>query len=150
MATCKTCIHKEACAAWIHHGEILYNDFEYSVDNCPYYASTENIVPVDEIKFHHMLIDKDGIPEVKLQFGERTLILRRVDDPLDIMLLPSRSPGQAAISLRWQAPSAYKKFQSYAITKQTELTDTLLSFYILHNRATVWSAAFPRPATVRL
>ena len=38
MAACKNCLHKEACAAWIRHGEILYSDFEYSVDNCPYYC----------------------------------------------------------------------------------------------------------------
>lgn len=38
MTHCKNCLHEEACAAWIHHGEILYDDFEYSVDNCPHYA----------------------------------------------------------------------------------------------------------------
>ena len=38
MSNCKTCIHEESCAAWIRHGEILYDDFEYSVDNCPYYT----------------------------------------------------------------------------------------------------------------
>ena len=34
---CKDCIHEKACAAWIRHGETLYDDFEYSADDCPYY-----------------------------------------------------------------------------------------------------------------
>lgn len=38
MKTCKSCIHKPACAAWIRHGKTLYDDFEYNVENCPYYA----------------------------------------------------------------------------------------------------------------
>lgn len=38
MIRCKNCKHKEACAAWIRHGETLYDDFDYSVENCPYYA----------------------------------------------------------------------------------------------------------------
>ena len=37
MANCKTCTHEQACAAWIRHGETLYDDFEYSVEDCPYY-----------------------------------------------------------------------------------------------------------------
>lgn len=39
MTNCKNCIHEQACAAWIRHSEILYNDFEYDVENCPYYIS---------------------------------------------------------------------------------------------------------------
>lgn len=34
---CKTCMHERACAAWIRHGETLYDDFEYDVENCQYY-----------------------------------------------------------------------------------------------------------------
>jgi hypothetical protein len=45
-------------------------------------APTVDAVPVDEIILHHILIDENGIPEVKLQFGDRTLVLRREDDPL--------------------------------------------------------------------
>lgn len=41
-------------------------------------------VPVDEIIFHHILIDENGIPEVRLQFGEKIMILRREDDPVDV------------------------------------------------------------------
>ena len=50
------------------------------IDNAP----TVDAVPVDKIIFHHILIDKNGIPEVKLQFGERTLILRKTD-PVDVV-----------------------------------------------------------------
>lgn len=38
MSKCESCIHKDACAAWIRHGETLYDDFKYTVENCPYYA----------------------------------------------------------------------------------------------------------------
>lgn len=51
-----------------------------AIDNAP----TVDAVPVDKIIFHHLLIDKDGIPEVKLQLGERTLILRKTD-PVDVV-----------------------------------------------------------------
>ena len=42
-------------------------------------------VPVDDILLHHILIDENGIPEVKLQFGDRTLVLRREGDPVDVV-----------------------------------------------------------------
>ena len=45
---------------------------------------TVDAVPVGEIIFHHLIIDKDGIPELKLQLGERTLTLRK-KDPLDVV-----------------------------------------------------------------
>ena len=38
MAECKKCVHEAACAAWIRHGKTLYEDFEYSVEDCPNYA----------------------------------------------------------------------------------------------------------------
>lgn len=37
MTQCKDCIHEQACASWIRHGQTLYDDFEYSVEDCPYY-----------------------------------------------------------------------------------------------------------------
>ena len=37
---CKDCIHEKACAAWIRHGETLYDDFEYSVEDCPHYKTS--------------------------------------------------------------------------------------------------------------
>ena len=38
MTKCKDCIHEQACSAWIRHGDTLYDDFEYSVEGCSYYA----------------------------------------------------------------------------------------------------------------
>lgn len=38
MIKCKACLHEEACASWIRHGEAFYDDFEYSVEDCPYYS----------------------------------------------------------------------------------------------------------------
>ena len=42
MVNCKTCIHIHACAAWIKHGSTLYDDFTYSVDNCPHYTAAQS------------------------------------------------------------------------------------------------------------
>ena len=56
------------------------DNVEVTIDNQP----TADVVPVDDIKLHHILIDQNGIPEVKLQFGDRTLILRREGDPVDV------------------------------------------------------------------
>ena len=44
-------------------------------------APSADVVPVDNIKFHHILIDNEGTPEVKLQFGEKYMILR--GDPVN-------------------------------------------------------------------
>lgn len=35
---CKGCLHESACKAWISHGELLYDDFSYSVEGCKEYA----------------------------------------------------------------------------------------------------------------
>jgi hypothetical protein len=43
---------------------------------------TVDAVPVDEFKLHHILINNEGVPEVKLQFGDRYFILRT--DPVDV------------------------------------------------------------------
>lgn len=50
MANCKKCIHEEACAAWIRHGEILYDDFEYAVESCPYYDEASHGRIIQTIK----------------------------------------------------------------------------------------------------
>ena len=47
----------------------------------------EQLPPVDavevkDIKLHYILIDQNGIPEVKLQFGERVLKIRCDNDPV--------------------------------------------------------------------
>ena len=38
MVDCNKCAHEEACRAWVRHCEMLYPDFEYSVEECPYYT----------------------------------------------------------------------------------------------------------------
>lgn len=43
---------------------------------------TVDAVPVDEIKLHHVIIDNEGVPEVKLQIGDRYFLLRT--DPVDV------------------------------------------------------------------
>lgn len=43
---------------------------------------TVDAVPVDDIKLLHILIDNEGVPEVKLQIGDRYFILRT--DPVDV------------------------------------------------------------------
>lgn len=52
---CSSCIHKDACAAWIRHGETLYDDFEYSVEGCLYYN-----VHCEKCR-HHFCVDGDDI-----------------------------------------------------------------------------------------
>lgn len=60
----------------------------YCYQNCSKFKkwleTAVDAVSVDEIIFHHILIDENGIPEVKLQFGDRMMVLRREDEPLDI------------------------------------------------------------------
>lgn len=31
---CNKCIHRKACNDWVIHGTTIYNDFEYSVEDC--------------------------------------------------------------------------------------------------------------------
>lgn len=45
MADCKSCIHESACAAWIRHGKTLWDDFEFSTEDCPYHASRVEVTP---------------------------------------------------------------------------------------------------------
>lgn len=46
---------------------------------------TVDAVPVDEIKFLYCAIDKKGIPELKIQLGDRIFCLRRDNDPVDVV-----------------------------------------------------------------
>jgi hypothetical protein len=48
------------------------------------YAPRVNAVPVDEVKFLYWAIDKNGIPELKIQLGDKILCLRREGDPVDV------------------------------------------------------------------
>lgn len=34
---CADCLHYEACQSWIRHGTALWDDFHYSVEDCPFY-----------------------------------------------------------------------------------------------------------------
>lgn len=38
MERCEKCIHNAACQLWINHGKILYDDFAYSTDDCPFFS----------------------------------------------------------------------------------------------------------------
>lgn len=44
---------------------------------------SKDMVKVDEIKLHHILIDNEGVPEVKIQIGDRYFVLRT--DPVDVV-----------------------------------------------------------------
>lgn len=50
--TCKDCLHKEACDAWVRHGATLYDDYNYSVERCPYHTATAD---VEEVKHGHWI-----------------------------------------------------------------------------------------------
>lgn len=41
MARCERCIHERACESWIRHGKILYDDFDYSVEDCPFHSNRD-------------------------------------------------------------------------------------------------------------
>ena len=51
---CRSCVHSKACAAWIQHGSTLYSDFSYSVEDCPDYLPSADVV---EVKHGHWTID---------------------------------------------------------------------------------------------
>jgi hypothetical protein len=60
---------------WIDYGLIVaIKDVKYQ--------PTVDAVEVDKIKLHHIIIDNEGVPEVKLQIGDRYFILR--SDPVDV------------------------------------------------------------------
>lgn len=54
------------------------HDVDTILDSIP----TVDAVPVDDIILHHVLIDNEGVPEVKLQIGDRYFILHT--DPVDV------------------------------------------------------------------
>ena len=56
---CKNCYHRVACDAWVRNATTLYDDYIYSVENCPYHKTTADVVevkhgywkePMDELK----------------------------------------------------------------------------------------------------
>ena len=38
---CESCIHEEACNAWINHCKIVYDDFIFDVGDCPFHRSRD-------------------------------------------------------------------------------------------------------------
>ena len=43
---CKNCYHLSSCDVWVRHGTTLYDDYGYSVKNCPYYIPAADVVEV--------------------------------------------------------------------------------------------------------
>ena len=41
---CIDCAHFEACQSWIRHGTALWDDFHYSVEDCPFYEDKSELV----------------------------------------------------------------------------------------------------------
>lgn len=47
---CKNCYHLASCDAWVRNVTTLYDDYSYSVENCPYYTPTADVVEVVRCK----------------------------------------------------------------------------------------------------
>ena len=47
---CKNCYHLSSCDVWVRHGTTLYDDYGYSVKNCPYYIPAADVVEVVRCK----------------------------------------------------------------------------------------------------
>ena len=81
MATEKQLIYKEdvIAMAWLaDECEVVTASY---IEDMP----AVDAVLIDEIKFLYMAIDKNGIPELKVQLGDRILCLRRENDPVDVV-----------------------------------------------------------------
>ena len=51
-----------------HNGDMISSEeVEQAIQDAP----TVDAVPVDDIRLHHILIDKEGVPEVKLQIDDK-------------------------------------------------------------------------------
>lgn len=48
---CKRCYHRVACEAWVRNGTTLYDDFNYSVEDCPYFQPAADVVEVVHAKW---------------------------------------------------------------------------------------------------
>ena len=51
---CKNCYHRAACDAWVRNATTLYDDYIYSVENCPYHKPTADVV---EVKHGYWIYD---------------------------------------------------------------------------------------------
>lgn len=58
---CENCYHYDACNAWINYVEILYSDYDYSTEDCPFYKDKSQIVelPMKAIKEFAEQLKKD-------------------------------------------------------------------------------------------
>lgn len=66
MSMCAICVHQEACQAWMRHGQILYDDFEYNTDDCQQFTNKytyDKVVRCEVCKF----AEKDEIHQVSLR-----------------------------------------------------------------------------------
>ena len=48
-ANCKDCLHRDACLAWIRHGEAMHEDFGYSVEDCPWFEDAVKGVEINPV-----------------------------------------------------------------------------------------------------
>ncbi len=58
---CKNCYHLSSCAVWVRHGTTLYDDYDYSVENCPYYISATDVVEVRHGEWKSVYSNNMGI-----------------------------------------------------------------------------------------
>ncbi|MBR4308574.1 MAG: DUF551 domain-containing protein [Oscillospiraceae bacterium] len=58
---CEACIHRDACLAWIRHGEAMYEDFGYSVEDCPWFEDAVKGVEIDP--FNKWIPVTERLPE---------------------------------------------------------------------------------------
>jgi len=60
---CRDCFNLAPCAAWIHHGSMLYSDFSYSVEGCNYFVSAADVTPVVRCReCKHITPVEGGLP----------------------------------------------------------------------------------------
>ena len=62
---CKNCYLLSSCDAWVRNATTLYDDYIYSVENCPYYISTADVVEVEHGEWKDDLFVKNKYPSVK-------------------------------------------------------------------------------------
>ena len=43
---CRNCYHISSCDAWVRNATSLYDDYTYSVENCPYYVPAADVAEV--------------------------------------------------------------------------------------------------------
>ena len=73
---CKNCYHLSSCDAWVRHGTTLYDDYEYSVEDCPYYIPAAD---VDEVR-HGFWIDTDRFDSFKTPIYQCSKCWKEVAD----------------------------------------------------------------------